>query len=223
MQTTTDKNLSVSEIILKLFPCIFGICVLAFGIAGILKEQKRTENYETIQGYCSAYDYSYTNEKGHDYYRWTYSYMVDGREYSVTTDFNANFVPSTGSTRTIKYNPLRPGDAFIPSMSFHNIILFGGIIIMAVSLIGILNAFVKYCPVDLCGIVKGIAFVLLGFGVNYLLAGNFSIISSYAAFGYVVIFPAVFIGVGICTAVRSLFRKMGVREITEDGWIDMNQ
>lgn len=223
MQTITDKKHSISKIILQLFPCIFGICVLAFGITGILKEQKRTENYETIQGYCSAYDYSYTNEKGHDYYRWTYSYMVDGQEYSVTTDFNANFVPSTGSTRTIKYNPLRPGDAFIPSMSFHNIIIFGGIIIMAVSLISALNAFVKYCPVDLCGIVKGLAFILLGFGINYLLSGNFSIISSYEAFGYVVIFPAVFIGVGICTAVRSLFRKMGVREITEDGWIDMNQ
>lgn len=220
MQTTT--NHSISKIILHLFPCILGICILAFGITGILKEQQ-TENYKTIQGYYSAPTYSYTNDEGHNYYKWTYSYTADGQEYSVTTGFNANFCPVTGSTRIIKYNPLHPEEAFIPGMSFHNNIILGGIIITALALIGIFNTFVSYCPIDLCGIVKGLAFLLLGFGVNYLLNGNFSILSTYAALRYIAILPAVFVAVGIYIAIRSLFRKMGTKEIIEDGWIDMNQ
>lgn len=221
--TAADKDYSISKIILQLLPCILGICVLAFGIIGILKEKKRTENYETVQGYCSEHVYSYTNDEGNSYYRWTYSYMADGQEYSVTTNFDANFYPAIGSKRIIKYNPARPGDAFIPGMSFHHIAVLAGIIITAVTLINLLNTFVKYCPVDLCGIVKGIALALSGFGVNYLLIGSFSVPSAYEALGYVVILPIIFIAVGICVAIRSLFRKMGNKEIIEDGRIDMHQ
>ena len=204
--TAADKDHSISKIILQLLPCILGICVLAFGIIGILKEKKRTENYETVQGYCSEHVYSYTNDDGNSYYRWTYSYMADGQEYSVTTNFDANFYPAIGSKRIIKYNPARPGEAFIPGMSFHHIAVLTGIIITAVTLINLLNTFVKYCPVDLCGIV-----------------GSFSVPSAYAALGYVVILPGIFIAVGICVAIRSLFRKMGNKEIIEDGRIDMHQ
>lgn len=210
MENEAKKNKPVLKFLLKLFPCILGICILSAGIAGIVKERKRTENYETVTGYFSAYDYSYTNSKGTDYYRWTYSYLVDGQEYSVTTNFNANFAPVIGSTRTIRYNPHRPREAYITGMGIYYIIIFGGIIVTAVALIGILNTFLSDCSVDLGGIVKGLSFIMLGFGINYFLTGNFSIMSTYTTYAdvrYIVIFPAAFIAVGIYIAVRSLFRK----------------
>ena len=226
MENAVEKKPQILTILSKLLPCILGICILGAGITGIVKERQRTENYEMITGYCSAYDYSYTNSKGTDYYRWTYSYLVDGQEYSVTTNFNANFVPAIGSTRTIRYNPRRPGDAYVTGMSIYHVVIFAGIIIIAVAMIGVLNTFLKYSPVDLGGIVKGLAFAILGFGINYFLTGNFSIISTYTTYAdvrYIVVFPAAFVAVGIYITVRSLFRKAGNKDTAEEGWIDMKQ
>lgn len=225
MENEAKKKQQIPAILSKLLPFILGICVLGAGIAGMVQERQRTKNYETITAYCSAHNYSYTEDDGTVYYRWNYSYHVDGQEYSVTTGFNANFSPVIGSPRTIRYNPIRPGEAVIPDMNVYSIIIFAGIIITAFALIGILNTFLRYFPVDLSGIVKGIAFMLLGAGINYLLSGTFSIMSTYTAFPYmlVIIFPVVFIVVGICITVRSLFRKMGSKETVEEGWNDMTQ
>lgn len=229
MQKTTPKIQSAISIIPRIILCILGICTILAGITGLMRLEQETGSYETVEGYCSAYVHSYTNSDGNAYYKWTYSYMVNDQEYSITTGFNANFAPAIGSTRTIKYNPSHPRDAFIPSMSFYNILIFAGIIITVSTLISILDMYLKYCPVDLKGIIKGLTFAILGFGVNYLLSGSFSIISTYNAFGtttpLIIIFPAVFIAVGICMAVRSLFRKTGSKEdlVKEEGWIDMNQ
>lgn len=56
----------------------------------------------------------------------TYIYKVDGKEYSITTDYGTNYIPDENSSREIKYNPNNPKEAVITGTNSKNSLIYFG-------------------------------------------------------------------------------------------------
>ena len=121
---------------------IAGVIMLSLGISDTLELSKSTKGYEITTGYFS--DYSLYSEGGYDAarkthtsdtYSLTYNYNVDGREYTITTDYGTSFVPEKGSEREIRYNPDAPSEAVIVGSSSGSILIFMGLFFIIIPVI----------------------------------------------------------------------------------------
>ena len=86
--------------------------MMFFGIRDTYNLKNKTKNYITTTGYFNNYDVFDADEDGITY-KLTYIYKVDGKEYSITTDYGTNYIPDENSSREIKYNPNNPKEAVI--------------------------------------------------------------------------------------------------------------
>ena len=55
-------------------------------------EEILNECKEIVEEVCNKYGYD-DHDKDGTTYKLTYIYMVDGKEYSVTTDYGTNYIP----------------------------------------------------------------------------------------------------------------------------------
>lgn len=196
-----------------------GILLLIFGIKNTSDLKKETENYAVTEGYLSDYELresGSTTDRSYSYYL-TYSYVVDGREYTVTTDYGSGSVPEMGSTKEIKYNPQNPEEAVIAGMNGSIIMIFMGvmfILIPGVFIMGFLtNAGVfEKCPIRIFDLFIGLVPIVIGLGAFYLMADGFSFKAAFAAGGPFALIPILLIAAGVFIIAKNVFPKKDLEE-----------
>ncbi|NLB37172.1 MAG: DUF3592 domain-containing protein, partial [Clostridiales bacterium] len=107
---------------------IIGLILLLFGLKMTYEKKQATKDYASTEGkFIGTVLYSDGSYRKNDTYALTYSYVVNGIEYRVTTDYGSGFVPKLGTERTVKYNPVNPREAVLNGMGANGLLLFLGI------------------------------------------------------------------------------------------------
>lgn len=193
--------------------CFFsGILMLFFGIKDTYSLNKKTKNYITTNGYFDSYDIYDTDDDGTTY-TLTYIYVVDGMEYTISTDYGTNYIPDENSVRIIKYNPNNPEEAIISGINSKNSLIFMGgfftfgtltFILAALSVLGYFDKF----KIDIIGTYVGLLFLVVGIGIILLQNGTtMSLIETIKSFGLWIFIPLMFIIVGVFQLVKCLILK----------------
>lgn len=201
---------------------LIGIFLLGFGIKNTLELNKKTENYAVTEGYLSDYELresGSSTDRRYSYYL-TYSYVVDGREYTVTTDYGSGSVPEIGSTKEIKYNPQNPEEAVIAGMNGSIIMIFMGVMFTLIPgvfvMIFLSNAGVfEKCPIRVFDLFIGLVPIVIGSGAFYLMADGFSFKAAFSAGGPFALIPLLLIAVGVLIIVKNVFPKKDLEETND--------
>ena len=200
---------------------VVGVFLLFFGVKGSVEWNNRTKNYEETVGYYVSYRI-YTTDKykpvrkhtfriyNQNSYQLTYSYTVDGKEYTVSTDYGVGNLPDQGSTKKILYNPNDPEEAVVKGTNSNSIMIGVGVIFTVVPLFFIfaflaIQGHIKIGNINWIEVVLGLAFGAGGIGFLYLCTGTFSITKAFQAIGLFSGIPVLIIIVGIFLLIRGLF------------------
>lgn len=184
-----------------------GIAMLFFGIKDTYKLNKIAKNYITTNGYFSDYDIYRSDEDGTTY-RLTYTYEIDGVNYTIRTDYGTNYIPERNSIREVKYNPENPEESILVGTNSKNGLIYMGAFFTLGSLVFILAAFTilgyfdKF-KIDVMGTYFGIVFIIVGIGIILFQNGTTgSLLETVKSFGFWILIPFMFIVVGIFQTVK---------------------
>ena len=189
-ETKLFKKINFKQIFSYLFLSLFiliGIVMLYFGTSNFLKNISKTNNYVETIGYFVDYEIYNSDEDGATY-RLIYSYNVNDKQYTVSTDYGTNMIPKEGSTRVIKYNPANPSEAIILGGSSDMVLLLIGIMFTMIPIIMFMNISskvkekVEKLNFNLTSLLIGIVFLMIGLMALYMMTGTFSIIEIYKSF-----------------------------------------
>ena len=197
---------------------LIGFICLFIGIRDSYNVSKKTKNYLTTTGYFKDYEvfdssesYNHNRTETHTTYRLFYTYKVNGKEYTIKTDYGNGYIPDLNSTRKIKYNPNNPSEAVLVGMNRNNgLIYFGafftlGGMVFVLIFLQIKGVFDKF-KIDVIGAYIGIVFTIIGIGIILLQNGmTSSFIEMVKVMKFWILIPLLFIGVGILLTIRSLF------------------
>lgn len=217
--TNNEKNKSKINIYFTILISVFlvlvvflsGVVMLFFGIKDTCQLKIKTKNYITTSGYYSNYDIFESDEDGTTY-KLTYTYKVNEKEYSITTDYGTNYIPEENSTREIKYNPNNPEEAILAGTNSKNGLIYLGafftlgsltFIIAALSMLGYFDKI----KIDVLGTYVGLLFFIIGIGIILLQTETTSFIETIKSFGLLIIIPIMFMVVGIIQVVKCLKKK----------------
>lgn len=186
-----------------------GIIMLFFGIKDTYKLNKITKNYITTNGYFNNYDVYRSDEDGTTY-RLTYTYKVEGIEYTVKTDYGTSYIPKENSIREVKYNPENPKESILVGTNSKNGLIFMGafftlgslaFIVIAFSVLGYFDKF----KIDIVGTYIGFVFFIIGIGIILFQNGTTSsLLETIKSLGFWILIPFMFIVVGIFQIVKCL-------------------
>jgi len=200
------------SVFLVMIVFLSGIVMMFFGIRDTYNLKVKTKNYITTTGYFNNYDVFDADEDGITY-KLTYIYTVDGKEYSITTDYGTNYIPDENSSREIKYNPNNPKEAVITGTNSKNgLIYFGafftfGALTFVIAALSVLGYFDKF-KIDILGTYIGLLFFIIGIGIILFQTGTTtSLLETIKSFGFLIIIPIMFIVIGIIQTVKCLKRK----------------
>ncbi len=218
-ETKLFKKFNFKQVFPYLFLSLFiliGIVMLYFGISNSLKNLSKTSNYVEIIGYFVDYEIYNSDEDGTTY-KLIYSYNVNNKEYTVSTDYGTNMIPKEGSSRTIKYNPSNPSEAIISGGSSELVLLLIGIMFTMIPFAMLINMSPKIkekldnLNFNLTTLLIGTVFLIIGFIALYMMTGTFSIIEIYKSFSLNYLIPylilLMFIIVGILLIIGSFKRN----------------
>lgn len=218
-ETKLFKKFNFKQVFLYLFLSLFiliGIVMLYFGISNSFKNFSKTNNYVKAIGYFVDYEIYDSDEDGTTY-KLIYSYNVNNKEYTVSTDYGTNMIPKEGSSRTIKYNPSNPSEAIISGGSSEIVLLLIGIMFTMIPFVIFINMSPKIKEkldnliFNVTTLLIGIVFLIIGFMALYMMAGTFSIIEMYKSFSLNYLIPylilLMFIIVGILLIIGSFKRN----------------
>lgn len=189
-ETKLFKKINFKQIFPYLFLSLFiliGIVMLYFGISNSFKNLSKTNNYVETIGYFDHYEIYNSDEDGATY-RLIYSYNVNDKQYTVSTDYGTNMIPKEGSTRVIKYNPANPSEAIILGGSSEIVLLLIGIMFTMIPIIMFMNISSKIkekldnLNFNVTTLLIGIVFLMIGLMALYMMTGTFSIIEVYKSF-----------------------------------------
>ncbi|MEG0510940.1 MAG: hypothetical protein RR594_06695 [Clostridia bacterium] len=204
---------TVVTLLLIILSFVCGIIMLLFGMKGTNELDRKTENYQETNGYFSSYSI-YSSDKDKTTYRLVYTYIVNGENYMVSTDYGTQFIPKENNIEKIKYNPEYPEQSIIVGTNTNNSLIFIGIIFITVPIViflGMLSiiGYFKKVKIDIIGIIIGITFITVGFGAIYMLTGSFSILEIFKTYSIIYILPSLIIfliiGTGIYLLIKCLF------------------
>mgnify|MGYP003308201440 CR=1 FL=1 len=206
-----DFRILISAL-LVIIALLSGIAMLFFGIKDTYKLNKKTKDYITTNGYFNNYDVFNVDEDGITY-KLTYIYTVDGKEYSITTDYGTNYIPEPNSSREIKYNPNNPEESILTGTNSKNgLIYFGafftfGSLTFILAALSVLGYFDKF-KVDIVGAYIGLLFFIIGIGIILVQTGTtMSLVKTIKSFGLWMLIPIMFVVVGIYQFIKSLLHK----------------
>ena len=218
-ETKLFKKFNFKQVFLYLFLSLFiliGIVMLYFGISNSFKNFSKTNNYVKIIGYFVDYEIYDSDEDGTTY-KLIYSYNVNNKEYTVSTDYGTNMIPKEDSSRTIKYNPSNPSEAIISGGSSEILLLLIGIMFTMIPFVIFINMSPKIkekldnLNFNVTTLLIGIVFLIIGFMALYMMTGTFSIIEMYKSFSLNYLIPylilLMFIIVGILLIIGSFKRN----------------
>ena len=159
---------------------LIGLNMLYLGISDLIKNN----NYVETIGYFVDYEI-YKSDESTTTYKLIYSYIVNEKKYTVTTDYGTDVIPKEGSSRTIKYDPDNPSKAIILGSNSVVALLLSGFIATIVPLIIIVSMSTKIkekfinLNIDIATLLIGNAFLITGLTILYMVTGTFSIIEIY--------------------------------------------
>ena len=218
-ETKLFKKINFKQLFPYLFLSLFvliGIVMLYFGISNSFKNLSKTSNYVETIGYFVDYEIYNSDEDGTTY-KLIYSYNVNNKEYTVSTDYGTNMIPKEGSSRTIKYNPSNPSEAIISGGSSEIVLLLIGIMFTMIPFVIFINMSPKIkekldnLSFNVTTLLIGIVFLIIGFMALYMMTGTFSIIEMYKSFSINYLIPylilLMFIIVGILLIIGSFKRN----------------
>ena len=218
-ETKLFKKINFKQLFPYLFLSLFvliGIVMLYFGISNSFKNLSKTSNYVETIGYFVDYEIYNSDEDGTTY-KLIYSYNVNNKEYTVSTDYGTNMIPKEGSSRTIKYNPSNPSEAIISGGSSEIVLLLIGIMFTMIPFVIFINMSPKIkekldnLNFNVTTLLIGIVFLIIGFMALYMMTGTFSIIEMYKSFSINYLIPylilLMFIIVGILLIIGSFKRN----------------
>ena len=218
-ETKLFKKFNFKQVFLYLFLSLFiliGIVMLYFGISNSFKNFSKTNNYVKTIGYFVDYEIYNSDEDGTTY-KLIYSYNVNNKEYTVSTDYGTNMIPKEGSSRTIKYNPSNPSEAIISGGSSEILLLLIGIMFTMIPFVIFINMSPKIkekldnLNFNVTTLLIGIVFLIIAFMALYMMTGTFSIIEMYKSFSLNYLIPylilLMFIIVGILLIIGSFKRN----------------
>ena len=218
-ETKLFKKFNFKQVFLYLFLSLFiliGIVMLYFGISNSFKNFSKTNNYVKTIGYFVDYEIYNSDEDGTTY-KLIYSYNVNNKEYTVSTDYGTNMIPKEDSSRTIKYNPSNPSEAIITGGSSEILLLLIGIMFTMIPFVIFINMSPKIkkkldnLNFNVTTLLIGIVFLIIAFMALYMMAGTFSIIEMYKSFSLNYLIPylilLMFIIVGILLIIGSFKRN----------------
>lgn len=158
---------------------ICGIFLSFLGIRQLNKTHKMTEGYEKTTGYFVTYDVNY-GENGTSYQLY-YRYDTSDGSYVASATSSTSVIPKQDSIRTVFYDPDDPENAVVAGSGSGPFLIVIGLLFLLVSLmilIAMLSSFglfPNFLP-HLLDLGIGITFMVIGFGVIYLIGGSFSIV-----------------------------------------------
>lgn len=192
---------------------LIGIIMTYFGITKTYKLSEMTKEYIITDGYFYQYDiYSGSTNEGKTYQLY-YRYFVDGKEYSISTDYGTNYIPSENSVRKVKYNPTNPKEAILEGLSGENFLIYMGIFFILITVACILGmlkdaGYLYRFKIDILGLYIGVICLIIGIGtILFQNATTRSLIETVKSFGVIIIIPLAFILVGALQTINCLFRK----------------
>lgn len=200
-------NSSISEeftaFILLIGAFIIGCLLLYFGIKNTNDLNEKTKDYVETNGYFSSYSIYSESEDGGVTYRLTYTYEVDGKEYSVSTNYGTGSIPDEGSIRVVKYDENNPDEAVLEGMNGDRFLTYLGAFFVIIS-IGMTLAYFNQMGVlaeignKILQCYMGAMFFLVGLGITQVASGGkSSFIESLKLLGLFSIIPIGFIIVGL--------------------------
>lgn len=195
-----------------------GIICLATGIKDTYQTSKKTKNYIKTTSYYKDYEIYDSYDKrnhgrteNHTTYRLIYIYEVDGKEYSIKTDYGSGSIPSQNSSREIKYNPDNPSEAvFIGTNRNSGLIYFGAFFLLGGMVFVLIFLYIKgvfdKVKINILGLYIGFVCLIVGIGIIAFGMGEVSSFSeAIKRMGLWIFIPAMFIFVGGFQIIKCLF------------------
>lgn len=195
---------------LVLLVLIIGITCLYFGIKDTYKLNKLTRDYMTTNGYFKDYDI-YNTSKDDTTYKLFYTYEIDEKEYTISTDYGVGYIPETNSVRKIKYNPNNPNEAIIVGTNSSNFLIFfgafftlGGTVFVLATLQ--MKGIFDKVKINVLGTYIGFVMLIIGVGIILFQNGTtLSFIETIKSLGIWILIPILFIVSGMYLTIKSLF------------------
>lgn len=195
-----------------------GIICLAIGIKDTYQISKKTKNYLTTTCYYKDYEIydSYDNKdhgrtENHTTYRFIYVYEIDGKEYSIKTDYGSGSIPDENSSRKIKYNPNNPGEAvFTGTNANSGLIYFGAFFFLGGMVFVLIFLYAKgvfdKVKINILGLYIGFVFFIVGIGIIAFQIGEVSsLMEAIKRMGFWILIPVLFIAIGGFQMIKCLF------------------
>ena len=203
------------SILLLSVSIVCGIILLFFGIRDTSRQNELHRDFEETPGFLSDCRV-YSSDAEKTSYILTYSYQVDGREYTVSAEYGMGTVPKQGSQRMVWYNPTRPEEAVLAGGGTGELFLFMGGLFLGVPLVILLGMLVAsgrfaengflHCALDI-----GVGVVLMGAGAGalYIIGGTLDLGKIWETFApprvFLLLIPALMILAGAFQMVKSIF------------------
>ncbi len=195
-----------------------GIICLVIGIKDTYHISKITKNYLTTTGYFKDYEIydsyekrEHNRTKTHTTYRLIYTYKIDDKEYTITTDYGSGNIPEINSIRKIKYNPNNPSEAILIGTNRNNgLIYFGAFFILGGMVFILIFLYAKgvfdKVKVNIIGLYIGIVFLVVGIGIIAFQMGEVSsLMEAIKRMRFWILIPIMFIIIGVFQIVKCLF------------------
>lgn len=197
---------------------VSGIICLVIGIKDTYNASKNTKNYLTTTGYFKDYEIydSYDKKdhgrtKTHTTYRLIYVYKIDGKEYSIKTDYGSGLIPSINSSRKIKYNPNNPSEAVLIGTNRNNGLIYFGAFFLLGGMVFVLaflyaKGIFDKVKINILGLYVGVVFFVVGIGIIAFQAREVSsLMEAIKEMGFWSLIPIMFITIGIFQIIKCVF------------------
>jgi len=211
----TKKKINLGIVVpsfLVICVLLVGSACLAIGIRDTHHTNKNIENYLTTTGYYKNYElYSSHEKEDQQTYRLTYVYEIDGKEYTIKTDYGSGSIPDINSSREIKYNPNDPSEAVLVGTNSGNVLIYFGAFFLLGGMVFVL--FFLYAVgvfdkvnINVLGLYVGIVCVIVGIGIIAFQMGEVSsFIEVIKRMRFWIFIPIMFIIIGGFQIVKCLF------------------
>ncbi len=94
---------------------LIGLMFFFFGIKSNYEKIQKGKDFSSVKGkFIGAKVFS--SDEGNNTYELYYSYIVNGTEYNISTNYGTIVFPEIGEIKTIMYNPSNPNEAFLTGM-----------------------------------------------------------------------------------------------------------
>lgn len=215
------KDKSIADMLYLIIPGILvmtllasGILMLVFGIKEFYENFQKAKNTQTTTGYFYDYGIYGGNEKNGEIVQYTYQlfyhYTVDGKQYTLKTDYGTNYLPDMNSTKEVQYDPNHPEEATLIETNHSSPLILLGVFFTFVGLsfvlivLNILGCFDRM-KFDIFTLYFGASLLFLGISILlYQLGFTFSIKEMIESFRWWIIIPLLFILVGIKLIINSI-------------------